>query len=335
MSSTTSDIAKVSCFGIVSLVAIMGNIIVCRVLIKHRNVLLKNRPTYQFILSLTFSDLAISALLCPFEVTSEILGSWPFGTVVCKIFEILEVSTSGSAVITHALIAVDRYRSLAHPYLPRLKAKLVKLLIALSWFFPAFISSPHLYMAQVVNVKSTWICTLLAIPVPWLDKIYEAAEFVVMFLSPLCVICWCYFHVVSLTRGSVGEAQIPTTEIALRRSQKRVTKTSCLILVAFVICWSPRFVLSIWRIASGTESVHRGHLVYEIALFGELINEAINPIIYTASDRNMNVWEDIQCSPCVSNKGNNENELSSRANERHRRSCRNATMQFRFVESHV
>lgn len=335
MSSTTSDIAKVSCFGFVSLVAVVGNIIVCHVLIKHRNVLLRNRPTYQFILSLTFSDLVISALLCPFEMTSEILGSWPTGTVVCKVFEFVEVSTSGAAVITHALIAVDRYRCLAHPYLPRLKAKLVKLLIALSWAFPAIISSPHLYMAQVVNVNSKWVCALLAIPVPWVDKLYEAAEFVVMFFSPLCVACWCYYHAVFLTRGSAGGAQIPTAEIALRRSQKRVTKTSCLIVVAFIICWSPRFVLSIWRIASGTDSVHRGHLVYDFALFGELINDAINPIIYTVFDRNMNIWEDIQCIHRVSNKGNSENELPGRVNERHRRSCRNATMQLGFVESHL
>ena len=334
MSSKTSDVVKASFLGVISLLAIVGNLIVCYVLIKRRNFLLRSRPTYQFILNLTFSDLLIAVLLCPFEIAREILGSWPTGTVVCKIVEFLEVSTSGTAVITHSLIAFDRYRSIAHPYLPKLKAKRVKQLIALSWVVPAITSSPLLYMTQVINVTSKRVCTPLALPAQWLDKLYEAVEFLVMFFFPFCAICFCYYHVISLAFGKAEEAQ--TSEITLRRSQKRVTKTSCLIVVTFIICWSPTFVLSIWRIASGTESVHHGHLIYEIALFGGLINEATNPIIYTAHDKNMHIWNHIQCGHRVSNDGNSESEstrkpITTNATDR---SFRNTTRQLCFLESH-
>ena len=334
MSSTTSDKVKASFLGVISLAAIVGNFIVCYVLIKRRNVLLRSRPTYQFILNLTFSDLLIGVLLCPFEIAREIIGSWPTGTVVCKIVEFLEVSTSGTAVITHSLIAFDRYRSIAHPYLPKLKAKRVKQLIALSWVVPAITSSPLLYMTQVVNVTSKSICTPLAIPVGWLDKLYEAFEFLVMFFLPFCAICFCYYHVISLTFGRAGEAQ--TSEITLRRSQKRVTKTSCLIVVTFIICWCPTFILSIWRIASSTESVHHGHLIYDIALFGGLINEAINPIIYTIHDKNMHICTYIQYGHRVSSDGNTEIESTRRPITTNvtDRSFRNTTRELRFLESY-
>ena len=334
MESTTSNLVKASILGILSLVAIVGNIIVCHILIKRRKVLLKNRATYQFILNLIFSDLIIGIFLCPFEITRTILGSWVLGTFLCKIIEFVEVLTSGTAVITHALIAIDRYRSLAHPHLPKLKAKRVRQMIALSWVVPAIVCTPLLYMTEVATVNSERICTPLAIPIPWLDKLYAGAEFVVMFFSPFCVICWCYYHVISLTFGGKRGGRIPTAKISLRRSQKRVTKTACLIVGAFIICWSPTFVLRIWRIASGTESVHHGHLMYEIAMFGGLINEAANPLIYTAYDRNMNVCQYIQCGHRVSNDGINETESSSRSIERHpSRSCRNTTRQLRFAES--
>ena len=339
MAPTNSDIAKSTVFGIISLVAIVGNIIVAYVLIKRRKVLLKNRATYQFILNLTFSDLVINAFLCPFKLTQHILGSWIFGTVMCKIIEYVQVSAAGTAVITHALIAVDRYRCLAHPHLPRFKQRRVKQMIALAWVFPAIVSAPFLYMFQVVvhidmHADSDPMCLPLAIPVPWLDKLYEAIEFVFMFLSPFCVISWCYYHVIILTVGDQSGAQIPVAKIAFRRSKKRVTKTACLIMGAFIICWSPTFVLSIWRIASGTESVHQGHLLYEIAMFGGLINEATNPVIYSAFDRNMNVRHYIHCVHRVSNDGINEEiESSSKTTVRHRRNGRNTIRQLHVVDT--
>ena len=267
------------------------------------------------------------------------MGSWIFGTVMCKIIEFVQVSACGTAVITHALIAVDRYRCLAHPHLPRFKQKRVKQMIVLAWVFPAIISTPFLYMFQVVvhidmHADSDPMCLPLAIPVPWLDKLYEAIEFVLMFLSPFCVISWCYYHVIILTVGDQSVAQIPVAEIALRRSKKRVTKTACLIMGAFIICWSPTFVLSIWRIASGTESVHQGHLLYEIAMFGGLINEVTNPVIYSAYDRNMKVRHYIRCGHRVSNDCLKEEiESSSRTTERHRRNGRNTIRQLQVVES--
>ena len=163
------------------------------------------------------------------------------------------------------------------------------------------------------NVHATCHSTAMARPT------LRRFEFGVAYLFPFCVICWCYYHVIRITlgrqpRGS-GPAQRPA-RIALRRSRRRVTKTACLIMVAFIICWSPTFVLSIWRIASGTESVHHGHALYEVSFFGTLVNEAINPIIYSVYDRNMNVCAHIYCSRRVFNAAASEAESTgTRSND--------------------
>jgi len=303
MTNTSSNIASAVTVGVATIVAIVGNVIVSYVLTKRRKVLLINHPTYQFILNLVLSDLVVGILLCPFEFIRRLIGTWIFGTALCKIVAFLQISASSTAVMFHALIAVDRYRCLAHPYLPKLKTKLVRRLIALSWIVPALMATPYLYMFQVVQINVYQMCTLLAIPLPWLDKFYEAVEFVVAYLFPFCVICWCYYHVIRITSGRQpqisGLAQGPTARRALRRSGGRVTKTACLIMVTFIICWSPTFVLSIWRIASKTEIVH--HTLYEVSFFGTLINEAINPVIYSVYDRNMNVCAHIYCGHRVFN----------------------------------
>ena len=312
MTNTASNIASAGTVGVGTIVAIVGNVIVALVLTKRRKVLLKNHPTYQFILNLVLSDLVIGILLCPFEFMRRLAGTWMFGTALCKVVTFVHISASGTAVMFHALIAVDRYRCLAHPHLPKLKPRLAKQLIALSWAVPALVATPYLYMFQAVQVNVYQMCTPLAIPLPWLDKCYEAVEFGVAYLFPFCVICWCYYHVIRITLGRQprvsGSAQGPTARIALRRSRRRVTKTACLIMVAFIICWSPTFVLSVWRIASGTESVHHGHTLYEVSFFGILINEAINPVIYSVYDRNINVCGYIYCGQRVFNTTASEAE---------------------------
>ena len=336
MTDPAYHIANVFTVGVTTLFAILGNIIVAYVLIKRWKVLLQNRPTYQFILNLVMSDLLVGILLCPLEFIRRLVGTWIFGTTLCKIVAFVQISASGTAVLFHALIAVDRYRCLAHPHLPKLKTRLVRRLISLSWVVPALVATPYLYMFQVVQINVHQMCTPLAIPLPWLDKLYEAVEFVVAYLFPCCVICWSYYHVIRITIGRqpriFGSSQGATARIALRRSRRRVTKTSCLIMVAFIICWSPTFVLSIWRIASGTESVHNGHVLYQVSFFGTLFNEAINPIIYSVYDRNMNVCGYILsgCRVHVFNESENESSNGARSNNMIHNSSINTIRQLQF-----
>ena len=291
MAYSASDIVKAVFLAVIFVLTVVGNTLVAYVLLKYRKQLLKNRPTYQFILNIVLSDLVVGLLTIPFEFTRELLDEWIFGIALCKIVEFIEIAVSGTAVFTHALIAFDRYRSLARPYLPKLKSRLVKQVIILSWAVPATVSLPYLYMFSVREIDSKIICTPLAIPISWLDKLYEAVEFVTVFFAPFMVLCWCYFHVALIMWGRsplVAAVNFSTvTNPVIWKNKRRVTRTSGLVAAAFTVCWLPTFVLSFVRIISGTESVHRRHVLHEIAMFGAFINEAINPIIYCAFDRSL------------------------------------------------
>ena len=293
MTFSAAGLTKGSLLGTIFLASLSGNFLVAYVLIKHRKVLLKNRPTYKFIFNIILSDLVVTTLTMPFEIVSKLLGTWIFGRVPCKIVEFLEIAVSGTAVFTHAMIAADRYRSLAHPHLPKMKEKLVKQMIASSWIVPAVISSAYLYMFEVQELESAKpICTAKAIPVKWLDKLYEAVEFAIVFLFPFVVLCWCYFHVTLVMWGRSPQvaAAVPSfssTYSFILHNKRRVTRTASLVAAAFFICWLPTLVLSVVRIVSGTEAIHRGHALHETSMFGAFVNEAINPVIYCAFDRNI------------------------------------------------
>ncbi|KAL9969181.1 hypothetical protein ACROYT_G021367 [Oculina patagonica] len=319
MAYSASDIAKAAFLAVIFVITVVGNTLVAYVLLKCRKQLLKNRPTYQFILNIVLSDLVVGLLTIPFEFTRELLGEWIFGTALCKIVEFIEIAVSGTAVCTHALIAFDRYRSLARPYLPKLEGRLVRRMITLSWLVPAVLTTPYLYMFSVQEIESKIICTPLALPISWLDKLYEAVEFGVVFFAPFMVLCWCYFHVALIMWGRsplVATVNFPNASHSfVCQNKRRVTRTSGLVAAAFTVCWLPTFVLSFVRIISGTESVHRGHTLNEIAMFGAFINEAINPIIYCAFDRSLKtrIGHTI-CSHLTESVGSSQNADQTQTN---------------------
>ena len=75
MTNTSSNIVSVGTVGVATIVAIVGNVIVAYVLTKRRKVLLRNHPTYQFILNLVLSDLVVGVLLCPLKFLRRLLGT--------------------------------------------------------------------------------------------------------------------------------------------------------------------------------------------------------------------------------------------------------------------
>ena len=313
MAFSPTDISKAAFLAVIFVVTVLANGLVVYVLTRYRKQLLKNRPTYQFILNIVLSDLVVGLVTIPFEFTRELLDEWIFGRALCKTIEFIEIAVSGTAVFTHALIAFDRYRSLARPYLPKMEGRLVRRMIALSWVVPPMVSLPYLYMFEVKAINFKIICTPLAIPINWLDKLYEAVEFLAVFFIPFVVLCWCYFRVALIMWGrsplvvTVNFSSAQQSFICQNR--RRVTRTSALVAVTFIVCWLPTFVLSFVRIVSGTESVHRGHVLQEIAMFGAFINEAINPIIYCAFDRSLKARIDLQklCGTNLSDSAGSNN----------------------------
>ena len=318
MAYSASDISKAVSLAIIFAFTVVGNTLVALVLIKFRRHLLRNRPTYQFILNIVLSDLVVGLLTMPFEFVRELLDEWIFGTTACKIIDFLEIAVFGTAVLTHSLVAYDRYCSLARPYLPKMEANLVKKMIILSWIVPAFVASPYLYMFEVQEIGSKIICTPNAIPIQWLDKLYEAVEFAAVLLIPFLILCWCYFHVTRIMWGKTplvaADNLVAAQHSVVFQNRKRVTRTAGLVAIAFTVCWLPTFIMSFVRIVSGTERVHRGELLHEVAMFGTFINEAVNPIIYCAFDRNIKARAKLRviCTHSADSSG-----LSNNADQTH------------------
>jgi len=106
---------------------------------------------------------------------------------------------------------------------------------------------------------------------------------------------------------SIGRVERKRRKSIVR--ELKATKTLAIVIGTFIVCWLPTFVLSVVRTVSGTESVHRGHLLPEIAMFGTFINEATNPIIYCAFDRSLKARVSLRriCPHLTESAGSSQN----------------------------
>ena len=92
MAYSASDISKAVFVATLFAVIVVGNALVGHVLLKFRSHLLRNRPTYQFILNIVLSDLVVGLLTMPFAYVRELLDQWIFGTMTCKIIKFIEIT---------------------------------------------------------------------------------------------------------------------------------------------------------------------------------------------------------------------------------------------------
>ena len=98
------------------------------------------------------------------------------------------------------------------------------------------------------------------------------------FVIPILVISFCYVNIVSTVRRK-------TMETSSRAPVGRVTKLSTIIVIAFILCWTPQKVLNIWSAFCGwldlcpfDETAY--NRVYPFCLVLAWTNSIMNPILY-------------------------------------------------------
>ena len=117
------------------------------------------------------------------------------------------------------------------------------------------------------------------------QTIYAAVMLLVAFLMPLCIMGFCYSrifrtarkHNIRISRMSLSSIE---SEISLT-SQKQIALTIFVMLIVFIICWTPFFsymmYMSIHHIKNPNAFAHSLGLV---SYFFAFLNSSINPFVY-------------------------------------------------------
>ncbi|XP_072037826.1 somatostatin receptor type 5-like [Amphiura filiformis] len=263
-------------YAIVTLVGCFGNGLVIAVLIAFNN--MKTIPNI-YILNLAIVDFMFS-LSIPFIAYQVATSSWPFGAVMCKLLGGFDGLNQYASIYTLALMSADRYVAVVYPLSSmRYRTKTIaRLLCAGVWFLSMVFSLP-LWIFQVSTPIYDNVYYCITVLPDWEHSVlaYNVYSFVLGFIIPLIIIVTCY--AVLMIQIFANTQPISNAGSAAQRAQKRVSVLVVTVIVAFILCWLPYYVIQMihtFRVMTPTMS-----LFYTISICLCYINSCINPFMYT------------------------------------------------------
>ncbi|KAM6396097.1 sphingosine 1-phosphate receptor 4 [Rhynochetos jubatus] len=255
-------------FAVISCIIILENLVVLLAILRC---LRARRWVYSCIASITVSDLlagvAYLSNLClsgkkTFQLSPQL---WFLREGI--LFIALAASTF-SLLVT----AIERYSTMVRPIAENEASKTLRLrsLIVFCWLLAFVIGMlPLLGWNCLCDFKA---CSVL---LPLFSKKYILFS-VVMFSIILLGIIGLYISIFWLVQAT-------SKQISSRHSRKRslrLLKTVLMILGAFIICWSPLFVLLLLDVFCKTQACTR-LLSLDWTLALAMLNSSVNPIIYS------------------------------------------------------
>jgi len=107
-----------------------------------------------YIFNLALAD-ALATSTLPFQSAKYLMGTWPFGELLCKVVMAIDYYNMFTSIFTLTMMSVDRYIAVCHPvraldFRTPVKAKITNICI---WILSSAVGIPVMYMAVTFTDK--------------------------------------------------------------------------------------------------------------------------------------------------------------------------------------
>ncbi|XP_071837391.1 uncharacterized protein [Apostichopus japonicus] len=167
-----------------------GNLMVIFVIAQNRNM---RTVTNFFLGNLALSDLlAMTCSDIPILVT-YVSDSWPFGEIVCICAYFLISITTTASILILAVISVERYMAILHPFELRklVTTKLLSITVCVIWTISILLGLPVLFSYKVIVYDNVEFCTATGLGGHFF-AVQSIAKILLLYLIPLMVMCILY-----------------------------------------------------------------------------------------------------------------------------------------------
>lgn len=233
----------------------------------------KKLPSTTLLINLTATDIML-LLVLPFRMVYHFKGNdWVFGEPMCRIAMAMFYGNMYGCVLCLALIALDRYVALVHPFSAKvLRSQRTSLFMSLAVWLVVAVAMVPLLISQQSYVLDELQITTCHDALPIADQEYYflpyfATLFTLCFLLPLLVILYCYSAVLC-------------TLVAGGRRYRHAVHVTALVLVVFLVCLLPSNVLLLLTYSDSAWDGEDIYLPYMVSLAVSTLNSCIDPFIF-------------------------------------------------------
>jgi len=244
--SPTSKVLLTFILVAVMILSVSGNSLVVLTFIFNKHM---RSVTNVFILSLAISDLMVTFTCLPVDMGSVFTTFWVFGDFACKMLPCITQFSVACSSLTLCCIAFDRYYAIVYPLKLKIwqTTKRAALLQIIVWVTSAATSLPYVFFFETTdiaacrefgeNTKEVCIATndlklLKKVMNTWITLIvlfFGPFIFMTLIYSKLCYQLW-FQRPIGASRRAFD---------ARLKLKQKVIKMLIMVVVIFVICWSP------------------------------------------------------------------------------------------------
>ncbi|XP_066939400.1 somatostatin receptor type 2-like [Macrobrachium rosenbergii] len=272
-------------YAITCIAGLCGNTLVIYVVTRFSKM---QTVTNLYILNLAIAD-ELFVIGIPFLMTTSMLGHWPFGSIMCKLYMITTSLNQFTSSLFLTVMSADRYIAVCHPISsPKFRTPMISKLVSLTaWTLSALMIVPVFMYSNTLEDNGLDNCNMF-----WpegndglrSEVAFIHYSFALAFGIPVFFILIFYSLVLHKLR-SVGPK---TKSKEKKKSRQKVTRMVLTVITVYVICWLPYWVLQLSLIVSTPRQLHKPFMVVLFMFSSCLsyINSALNPILYAFLSEN-------------------------------------------------
>ncbi|KAM9408311.1 LOW QUALITY PROTEIN: gonadotropin-releasing hormone II receptor-like [Pholidichthys leucotaenia] len=241
------------------------------------------------IVNLTVADLLVTFIVMPLDAVWNITVQWLAGDFACRLLMFLKLQAMYSCAFVTVVISLDRQSAILNPLAINKARKRNRVMLAVAWGMSVVLSVPQMFLFHNVTIEDFTQCmTQGSFEAHWHETAYNMFTFSCLFLLPLIIMITCYTRIFCEISKRLKNDNVPYSEVYLRcsrnnipRARMRTLKMSIVIVLSFIICWTPYYLLGLWYwfFPDDLEGKVSHSLTHILFIFG-LVNACLDPLIY-------------------------------------------------------
>uniref|UniRef100_A0A182XWZ2 G-protein coupled receptors family 1 profile domain-containing protein n=1 Tax=Anopheles stephensi TaxID=30069 RepID=A0A182XWZ2_ANOST len=231
-------------------------------------------PMNIILFNLVCSDFSVSIIGNPLTLTSAISHRWLYGKSVCVAYGFFMSLLGIASITTLTVLSYERFCLISRPFTAQNRSKQGACLVVLFiWSYSFALTSPPLFgWGAYVNEAANISCS-----VNWESQTTNATSYIIFLfifglILPLAVIIYSYINIVlEMRKNSARVGRV-------NRAERRVTSMVAVMIVAFMIAWTPYATFALIEQFGPPELIGPGLAVLPALIAKSSI--CYNPIIY-------------------------------------------------------
>ncbi|KAI9532321.1 Delta-type opioid receptor [Dissostichus eleginoides] len=270
-------------YSIICVVGLLGNVLVMYGVVRYTKM---KTATNIYIFNLALAD-ALATSTLPFQSAKYLMGTWPFGEVLCKVVIAIDYYNMFTSIFTLTMMSVDRYIAVCHPvraldFRTPAKAKLINVCI---WILSSVVGVPVMVMAVTrMKPEGNTACELRFPNPDWYwETVLKICVFIFAFVVPVLVITICY----GLMILRLKSVRLLSGSKEKDRNMRRITRMVLVVVAAFIICWTPIQLFIIVKTMVKTDNTNLWVIAcWHLCIALGYTNSSLNPVLYAFLDEN-------------------------------------------------